>query len=283
MSEEFPRLALRGVAYDIGYQHGARLAPAVSDNIGVYFKVFEHYAGLNRSQVLDRASQFTDIIRAFDNDLMDEISGIAEASHHLLEEIVALNSRTEIMFKEGGQLLSAECTSIAISPESAFSSHTLVAQNWDWMPRIQRNCVLLEMERPVKPRILTFTEAGIVGKIGMNGGGLGLCCNLLATPETRPGVPFHLLCRRVQECTTIGQALGVLMTSASGASGNFLVAHSEGEAIDIEKTPSGVDYLYSATACWHIQTTSNRGSLLRTRGANCCLTASCVIAAPISY
>jgi isopenicillin-N N-acyltransferase-like protein len=46
------------------------------------------------------------------------------------------------------------------------------------MPRIQRNCVLLDLEQRGKPRVLTFTEAGFVGKIGMNSAGLGLCCNL---------------------------------------------------------------------------------------------------------
>jgi isopenicillin-N N-acyltransferase-like protein len=41
--------------------------------------------------------------------------------------------------------------------------------------------------------------------------------------------------------------LGVLLTSESGASGNFLIAHAEGEAVDIEKTPTGTDYLYGTT------------------------------------
>jgi len=132
------------------------------------------------------------IIDAFDEDLMAEIRGIAEGPGRSFEDIVALNSRTEIMFKEGAWLLHRECASRAATPEASLSRHTLIAQNWDWMPRIQRNCVLFDLQQSAKPRVLIFSEAGFVGKIGMKSTGLGLCCNLLITPQTRPGVPFHL-------------------------------------------------------------------------------------------
>jgi isopenicillin-N N-acyltransferase like protein len=247
MSDAFTRLALKGEPYDLGYQHGRRLAAAIADNVEVYFTLFKHYAGLDREAVFGRAADFVRLIGAFDEDLMTEIRGIAEGSGRSLEEIVALNSRTEIMFREGAHLLHGECTSMAATPEASLSQNTLIAQNWDWMPRIQRNCVLLDLEQRGKPRVLTFTEAGFVGKIGMNSAGLGLCCNLLVTPQTRPGIPFHVLCRRILDSSSIGEAIGVLMTSESGASGNFLVAHAEGEAVDIEKTPTGTDYLYGST------------------------------------
>src|ERR1700683_1219882 len=181
MSDAFTRLTLKGEPHDIGYQHGVRLASAIADNVEVYFSLFKHYAGLDRQAVLSRASDFVRIIGAFDEDLITEIRGIAEGSGKSLEEIVALNSRTEIMFKEGARLLHGECTSMAVTPEASLSQHTLIAQNWDWMPRIQGNCVLLDLEQRGKPRVLTFAEAGFVGKIGMNDAGLGLCCNLLVT------------------------------------------------------------------------------------------------------
>jgi isopenicillin-N N-acyltransferase-like protein len=247
MSDAFTRLTLKGEPHDIGYQHGVRLASAIADNVEVYFSLFKHYAGLDRQAVLSRASDFVRIIGAFDEDLITEIRGIAEGSGKSLEEIVALNSRTEIMFKEGARLLHGECTSMAVTPEASLSHHTLIAQNWDWMPRIQGNCVLLDLEQRGKPRVLTFAEAGFVGKIGMNDAGLGLCCNLLVTPQTRPGIPFHVLCRRILDSSSIGEALGVLLTSESGASGNFLIAHAEGEALDIEKTPTATEYLYGST------------------------------------
>ena len=34
MSDAFTRLALKGEPYDLGYQHGRRLAAAIADNCG---------------------------------------------------------------------------------------------------------------------------------------------------------------------------------------------------------------------------------------------------------
>ena len=108
MSDAFTRLALKGEPYDLGYQHGRRLAAAIADNVEVYFTLFKHYAGLDREAVFGRAADFVRLIGAFDEDLMTEIRGIAKGSGRSLEEIVALNSRTEIMFREGAHLLHGE-------------------------------------------------------------------------------------------------------------------------------------------------------------------------------
>jgi len=110
MSDAFTRLALKGESYNLGYQHGKRLAPAIADNVEVYFTLFKHYAGLDRQAVFGRSDDFVRLIGAFDEDLMTEIRGIAEGTGKSLEEIVALNSHTAIMFREGAHLLHAECT-----------------------------------------------------------------------------------------------------------------------------------------------------------------------------
>jgi len=242
--QTFPRLRIKGSGYEIGRQHGAEFAPMIRDNIKVYFGIFAHYADLDADAVFSRAQTFIPIIEKFDRELMQEIRGIADGSRCRLEDIVALNSRTEIMFKEGVKLKHGECTSLAATPEAVANGHTLIGQNWDWMPRIQGNCVMLEIEQASKPRVLTFTEAGFVGKIGMNSAGIGLCCNLLVGAQTVPGVPFHLLCRGILNSASMGDAVGVVFNSQSGACGNFLIGHADGEAIDLENTPKGGDYLY---------------------------------------
>ena len=95
-----PHLTVQGFPRDIGHAHGEAFRPLVRDNVETYFAIFAHYAGLSREQVLSRASLFMPVLEQFDADLFEEIQGIAEASGNQLEEIVAINSRTEIMFKE---------------------------------------------------------------------------------------------------------------------------------------------------------------------------------------
>jgi isopenicillin-N N-acyltransferase-like protein len=216
----------------------------IRDNIDIYFALFSYYAHLGREEVISRARSFFSIIEQFDKDLMEEMRGIADGSESLLEEIVALNGRTEIMFKDA-TLQHKECTALAATPEVSAAAHTLIGQNWDWMVGIQKNAVILEIEQEGKPRLLTFTEAGFVGKIGMNRAGIGLCANLLVGPETAPGIPFHVFCRGILNAHSLGEAMGKVIGHKSGASGNFLIAHADGEAIDIETSPKGSDYLYS--------------------------------------
>ncbi|HTY55936.1 MAG TPA: C45 family peptidase [Candidatus Binataceae bacterium] len=246
-TQTFPRLKLKGTAREIGRQHGAEFASRIHDNIKIYYRNFAHYASLDPETVFARAKTFIPIIEDFDRELMEEIRGIAEGAKARLEDVVAINARTEMMFKEGVKLIQAECTSLAATPEAVGNQHTLIGQNWDWMPQIQKNCVLLDIEQASKPRVITFTEAGIVGKIGMNSAGVGLCCNLLVGAETAPGVPFHLLCRGILNSSSMGDAVGVVFSNQSGACGNFLIGHGDGEAIDLENTPKGGDYLYGRT------------------------------------
>jgi len=245
--QTFPRLRLKGSPHEIGRQHGAEFASRIHDNIKIYFRNFSHYASLDADAVFARAKGFIPIIESFDRELMDEIRGIADGAKARLEDVVAINARTEMMFKEGVKLMHGECTSLAATSESTTNHHTMIGQNWDWMPQIQKNCVLLEIEQASKPDVITFTEAGVVGKIGMNSDGIGLCCNLLVGAQTVPGVPFHLLCRGILNSSSMGDAVGVIFGNQSGACGNFLIGHGDGEAIDLENTPKGGDYLYGRT------------------------------------
>ena len=238
-----PRLTLQGSSRAIGQAHGETFRSLVRDNVETYFAIFNHYAGLSRDQVLSRASLFIPVIEQFDADLFEEIRGIADASGNQLEEIVAINSRTEIMFKETPH--PGECTALAATPEATASKHTMLGQNWDWMPKLDGHVLLLTIEQDDKPTVLTYTEAGIVAKIGMNSAGLGICVNLLVSDSTRVGLPFHILCRGILSSLSMGEALGKIFSHQTGASANYLIGHMDGEAIDIETNPNGVEYLYS--------------------------------------
>ena len=200
-----PFLSLSGSPREIGRAHGEALRPLVRDNVDTYLAIFKHYADLTREQVLARARLFVPVIEKFDPALSEEIKGIAEASDSRVEEIAAINSRTEIMFKETPR--AGECTALAATPEATASGQTLLGQNWDWMPKLDGHTVLLKIQQNDKPTVLTYTEAGIVAKIGMNTAGLGLCVNLLVSDGTAVGTPFHILCRGILDSPSMGEAL----------------------------------------------------------------------------
>ena len=57
-----------------------------------------------------------------------------------------------------------------------------MAQNWDWMEEQSPNLLLLTIIQPDKPTIKMVTEAGIIGKIGLNSAGVGVCLNAIRIP-----------------------------------------------------------------------------------------------------
>ena len=66
----------------------------------------------------------------------------------------------------------------------------------------------------------TLTEAGILGKIGLNDAGLGVCLNLLSTTADggRDGTPIHVLLRQMlQSCRSVDDAIELLDASAASA------------------------------------------------------------------
>ena len=83
----------------------------------------------SRDEVYRRAQRFGVTIEERYPDLLAEITGIAEGAGRDLEEIIALNARTELLFAESAT--DEGCTVAVILPEAA-GGHTLIGQNWDW-------------------------------------------------------------------------------------------------------------------------------------------------------
>ncbi len=114
-----------------------------------------------------------------------------------MEEILALNTRSEIMFHAGNKDIPHECTSLTLLPDRSATGTTLLAQNWDWLLHSMDTAMLLEVTRDDGPSFVTLVEAGLLAKVGMNAAGVGLCTNTLVSDgdEGRIGVPYHVLLR----------------------------------------------------------------------------------------
>lgn len=130
------------------------------------------------------------------------------------------------------------CTSLSATS----SSTTLLAQNWDWDERQQDSLVAITISAPGKPTISQVTEAGILGKIGFNSAGLGVCLNAIrckGVDFTR--LPLHLANRSILNSTSKSAAIAKLEKVGVASAGHILVAdvHSatglEWSHVDLEK------------------------------------------------
>jgi len=239
--EEFPVYTIGGDARTRGEQCGELARAEIAVSVESYRRLFQCYACLEWDEVLRRAAMFIPAVEAYDSEIMDEIRGIAEGSGRGVEEIMAINVRTELMY--GISRPSTECTAIVALPPATADGHVLVGQNWDWHPSQKEASVILQVRQEGRPNVVILTEAGLVGKMSMTAAGLGLCVNLLVCDQDRCAckVPMHVLLRGMANAETMGDAIAAVGKAGRSSSANFVIVHEEGEAIDVEAAPDDYD------------------------------------------
>ena len=231
---DFPLLTLAGSPAERGLTHGRLAAERIRDGV-------EFYRGLLaadglRGRPLARAcARLAEGIEAFDAAMLAELEGIARGAGVSLAEVISLNARSELM-----RLADEGCTSVAVLPRDG--GHALLAQNWDWHPSRAATGVVLRILPDEGPAILSFAEAGVLARCGLNELGLGVVGNALECEGGwRPGgVPVALLRRRILESATPAEAVGAVCAAARGTAVNHLIASAAGEVIDCETTPAEV-------------------------------------------
>jgi isopenicillin-N N-acyltransferase-like protein len=123
-----------------------------------------------------------------------------------------------------------------------------VGQNWDWKPETGGNVVVLEAEPDQGPAFLTVVEAGLLAKTGLNSAGIGLVTTALVSDADRgePGVPYHVVLRAILESERVSQALTAITTHRRASSANYLIAHRDGEAVNVETAPGDYSRVFFA-------------------------------------
>jgi predicted choloylglycine hydrolase len=236
----YKKIKVSGTPYEIGNQVGRKAGSQIIRCMELYQEVFAN-VGVDWAEATQRAEMYVPVIEKYDRDLIAEMQGIADAINLPLIDIVTLNSRSEVMFS--AQAVDG-CTTVSITPPKTDGS-TYVAQNWDHYSRFADVMIVLEIEQMNKPNILMVTEAGIIGKIGMNNAGIGVCLNAIGTEGTIGGLPIHLALRGVLNSRSIGEAIGASIQTKSANAANFNIASKEGVSVDVELANDGYDVMFN--------------------------------------
>lgn len=224
-----------------GRQYGEQARERVRRSVEAYAEVFARCAGWDRERARAEAARFELPIAEYGSAYLDELRGIAEGAGLPLEDVLAVNVRTEVMYaaKARDAAAATECTAVAVLPEASAESHTLVGQNWDWLLHAAETVVVLEAEQEDGPDYVTVVEAGLLAKTGLNSAGVGLVTNALATDLDlgEPGVPYHVVLRAILDAETIADALAAVQRRPRASAANYLIAHADGLAVDVEAAP----------------------------------------------
>ena len=243
----FPVISIEGDARECGVQHGQHAAERVARTIDFYLGVFGRQSKLTLDQVRERARGFLQQIEAIDAAIVAELEGIAAGAKQQLEDIVAVNCRTELMYGSArGDRAATECTTIAALPSASRDGGVIIGKNWDWRSPALESVVVLRVKQSGKPALALIVEAGMVGRDGFNEDGIMVCGNMLTSSadKGKVGVPIPILRRRILNSRHYYEAIDTLTRSARGASGNYVLAHRDGVAIDFETTPDQVYPVY---------------------------------------
>jgi isopenicillin-N N-acyltransferase like protein len=245
MDRHIPLVISEGDPFTRGLHLGRSETGRVTHTVTAYMEIFAQKSGLNRSAVFAHAERFRPTIAGYAPHLLEEMHGIAEGAGRDLREIIAINARTELMY---GVTMRPECTSIAISTAASAGGHIRIAQNWDWRPTLAGSLILWVLRRDDGPDLLTLTEAGMVGKIGLNAMGLAMCINLLNsdTDHAGPAVPMHIILRRVlEEARSVEEAITLIGATERCTSCFHLLADRSGALAGVEATPAGQHVLHA--------------------------------------
>jgi isopenicillin-N N-acyltransferase-like protein len=242
----FPHIRVKGSAAQRGRQLGQQAADRIARSVDIYREIFGYYAGWDWPQVVEHAKSYRPAIEAYQPRYLDEIEGMAKGAGLDVGDLLAINVRTEVMFAAVARQAAKECTAIVALPQATAHGHTLIAQNWDWKPHMSETVIVLEAEQDEGPNFVTVVEAGLLAKTGFNSAGIGLTTNALVTDQDRgePGAPYHIILRGILDAETMSEALAAINRHPRASAANYLIAHRDGEAINVEAAPGDHSRIY---------------------------------------
>jgi isopenicillin-N N-acyltransferase-like protein len=235
----FPFVEVSGSPYERGAAHGRFARNQIASGLELYRDLFSYYGHLSWNAALATARRYGPIIESANPHAYGEIVGIADGSGRALEEILALNCRSELLWQEDERINPAamQCTSFGLAVGEGDERRVFVGQNWDWLTEARENTILLGILQEPYPAILLLTEAGMIGRLGINAAGLALATNTLISSRPGLGVPYNVLLRGILNGHSVEEAVALVSGSNRAVAANYLVGDASGAVVDLETSP----------------------------------------------
>lgn len=252
MSEPAPLVEVQGPPEVRGRQYGLAAGERIARGIAHYREQLARQ-GFHDAALAQAVAQLLPRIEAFEPTFVPEMRAIALGAAQSFEHIVLLNARTEILqlaaqrqAANTGQSRSDDepdgCTGAVVLPEATQAGQLIHAQNWDWKAECAQTAVVLKVLADAgdgATDLLTFTEAGALGRCGFNAEGIAISANYLECDRDgrHAGVPLALIRRKVLMQRHLALAMRAVYVTPKSSSNNMIVSHAQGLAIDFECAP----------------------------------------------
>jgi isopenicillin-N N-acyltransferase-like protein len=242
-----------------GLDVGERWAGPIGSAVAAYRGYFDQ-VGIPTERVDRIAAASFDALTDWSPDLAAELTAIASGAGRSVADLAMLNARTEILAR-APRPDEGECSTVVRVPsETAPDARAFAFQTWDWHPELATDGLLWTYEPAPDRWVKTFTEIGLLAKIGLNSAGLAAHFNILyhRSDTAAGGVPVHAIARRIlDEASTVAEAADIARSARVGASTAITVlAVDDGgsEAASLEISPDGVGVLRPEPDGWLVRT-----------------------------
>ena len=220
---------LSGSRHDIGTAHGRIHSRLIQHSLSVYAQLFHDFVGISWAQARQEAVRFQAMIEQGFPAILEEMEGIASGAGVDFTDILTLNCRSEIALTRA----SGGCSAFSLLRHG----RQWLAQNWDWRTDQLHNVVVLRIEGTGITPLISVGEAGMVGKVGMNGSGIGVCLNAIRSQTCGNGLPIHVALRKILESPDWESAMNVARNDRVCSPAHFLLAAGDGRAVGLEVQP----------------------------------------------
>lgn len=236
----FPLIDIEGAPEARGRSYGRQAGDRILRSLAIYREILAR-DNMDWSRARQISRSIIPSVESRYPAFVAEIRGIAAGVDCIVEDIFALNVRTELLYGHGNSDESDPdgCTGAIAMAEVTRSGHLLHGQNWDWKDDCADSSIVLRIHPDKGLPILTFVEAGLLARCGFNSAGIGLTGNHLKCEHdaARSGTPIPFVRRQVLEQATFAEAARSVMTSNLAFSNNMMISDARNEAISLEVTP----------------------------------------------
>lgn len=162
--------------------------------------------------------------------VLEELEGVAEGAG-VDPFVLFASSIVELESRDAST--PGRCTDIVVMPTVTADGHLLVAHNNDYDAASERDFIAIEWQVPGEPVCFTV-GIGPWLAVGWNDAGLSVTVNELASADERIGIPRVLQLRDVVTRRTLDDARNAVLRPARASSYNWVLAHRDGGAVNIE-------------------------------------------------
>ena len=224
---------LKGNAYNRGKKYGEVCSDDIYEFVERTKYILAKIAKIDPKTACDKLienTKFDEAAEKWTPDLLEEVKGISDGAEISFNEAFTIQCGDEIgwIFTETASDVFEHCSGLGINKNDQYP--TYVGQNLDWYSALEGlECVLCIYDEENRVDVITPSNPGVIGTMGMNSHGIGITTNAMSglLNTSLQGLPVNFILRKVLSCKTLKEARAFLTSIQHASAENYIVGDKE--------------------------------------------------------